>query len=273
MKETVTMVEKPDLKHPNREPVVHQIRRERGGTMLRVLGAAQKREVKATKNLSIIVLFFMICWLPLYTVNCINAFCDKCLNDPILTYFCIILSHLNSALNPILYAYHLRDFRKALKMAMLRLCGIKPPPPQPADAPYRVSLINQKRALLERRTQSQPRIFMENSAVAKSLSPSPRAKHSCLPSSIASLTVDTHLAIWHLGEAATAVSPIKRMSSFDESHSRSYLSTKLRLSDGELDCLNEENGGQVLLFAAGSALNNEIIVKISPASSVESLNK
>jgi adenosine receptor A2a len=70
--------------------------------------AAQKREVKATQNLSIIVVFFMICWIPLYTINCVNAFCDSCFVNEAATYFSIILSHLNSAINPLLYAYHLK---------------------------------------------------------------------------------------------------------------------------------------------------------------------
>lgn len=35
--------------------------------------------------------------------------------------FCIILSHLNSAGNPLLYAYHLKDFRAALKNFMWNL--------------------------------------------------------------------------------------------------------------------------------------------------------
>lgn len=96
-----------------------------GGTMLRMLGAAQKREVKATQNLSIIVLFFMICWIPLYTINCVQAFCIDCQINATLIDFCIILSHLNSAGNPLLYAYHLRDFRAALKYYILSLFGIK----------------------------------------------------------------------------------------------------------------------------------------------------
>lgn len=94
-----------------------------GGTMLRVLGAAQKREVKATQNLAIIVLFFMICWIPLYTINCILAFCNTCQVDSTFMFSCIILSHLNSAGNPLLYAYHLRDFRAALKNFFCNLFG------------------------------------------------------------------------------------------------------------------------------------------------------
>ncbi|XP_066596685.1 adenosine receptor A2b-like isoform X2 [Prorops nasuta] len=91
------------------------------GTMLRLLGAAQKREVKATQNLSIIVVFFIICWFPLYTINCVMAFCPRCEVHEYLLNFCIILSHLNSAGNPLLYAYHLKDFRAALKNFMWRL--------------------------------------------------------------------------------------------------------------------------------------------------------
>lgn len=83
------------------------------GGMLRVLGAAQKKEVKATQNLSIIVLFFIICWFPLYTINFVKAFCRDCVVSPTLTNSCIILSHLNSSFNPFLYAYHLKDFRVA----------------------------------------------------------------------------------------------------------------------------------------------------------------
>ncbi|XP_034951430.1 adenosine receptor A2b-like [Chelonus insularis] len=91
------------------------------GTMLRLLGAAKKREVKATQNLSRIVLFFIICWFPLYTINCVQAFCPNCDVNEVVLNFCIILSHLNSVGNPLLYAYHLRDFRAALKSFIHRV--------------------------------------------------------------------------------------------------------------------------------------------------------
>ncbi|XP_014203447.1 adenosine receptor A2b-like [Copidosoma floridanum] len=91
------------------------------GTMLRLLGAAQKREVKAAQNLSRIVAFFIICWFPLYTINCVKAFCPLCEVNQFILDFCIILSHVNSAGNPLLYAYHLKDFRAALKSCIHRL--------------------------------------------------------------------------------------------------------------------------------------------------------
>ncbi|XP_051170833.1 adenosine receptor A2a-like isoform X2 [Leptopilina boulardi] len=90
------------------------------GTMLRLLGAAQKREVKATQNLARIVIFFIICWFPLYTINCIMAFCPHCYVNEIFLNFSIILSHLNSVGNPLLYAYHLKDFRLAVKHFLCR---------------------------------------------------------------------------------------------------------------------------------------------------------
>ena len=96
-----------------------------GGTMLRVLGAARKREVKATQNLSIIVSFFIICWIPLYTINCVQAFCRTCEIPIAVTNVFIILSHMNSAINPLLYAYHLRDFQAALRNLICCILGVK----------------------------------------------------------------------------------------------------------------------------------------------------
>ncbi|EDV93213.1 uncharacterized protein LOC6563772 isoform X2 [Drosophila grimshawi] len=133
------------------------------GTMLRVLGAARKRDVKATQNLSIIVLFFMICWIPLYTINCIKAFCPDCYVHPKLTLFCIILSHLNSAVNPVLYAYHLKDFRLALKNLMLKLMGVDID--QQADAIHRFSVASQHRLQSmdsTMRNNTQPRMYVDS---------------------------------------------------------------------------------------------------------------
>lgn len=127
--------------------------------MLRLLNsAAQKREVKATQNLSIIVAFFMICWIPLYTINCINAFCMQCFINESVINFGIILSHLNSAINPLLYAYHLKDFRGAL----LRLftCSSEP------NAFSRPSLMSQQQlrmtSQITQRRSFQPRIYIDS---------------------------------------------------------------------------------------------------------------
>ncbi|XP_043196892.1 adenosine receptor A2b-like [Amphibalanus amphitrite] len=124
-------------------------------------GQVARKEVKAAKNLSIIVLFFMVCWFPLYTINCINAFCPDC-NIPLqLTNFTIILSHANSALNPLLYAYNLKDFRRAMySLVCVRLLGCTAA--EPADW-LRAKIVAEQEALrLHRqragrtRTQSAP---------------------------------------------------------------------------------------------------------------------
>lgn len=138
-----------------------------GGTMLRVLGAAQKREVKATQNLSIIVLFFIICWMPLYTINCVNAFFPDSIGV-VATDCCIILSHLNSAINPLLYAYHLRDFRAALKSLIFKMFGIKETNPT-NDTYYKPSIISQhqrRQSNMDKRPSilfnNQPKVYVDS---------------------------------------------------------------------------------------------------------------
>ncbi|KAK7590852.1 hypothetical protein V9T40_002465 [Parthenolecanium corni] len=84
-------------------------------TSVHILSEARRKEVKATQNLSVIVLFFILCWMPLYTINCIQAFCSECEVPTGVINSCIILSHLNSAGNPLLYAYRLSDFRSAFR--------------------------------------------------------------------------------------------------------------------------------------------------------------
>ncbi|XP_055610309.1 uncharacterized protein LOC129757198 [Uranotaenia lowii] len=137
----------------------------RGGTMLRVLGAAQKREVKATQNLSIIVMFFMVCWIPLYTINFIVAFCRDCRIPSTLMFFCIILSHLNSAVNPLLYAYHLKDFRAALRNLIMSMLGYDV---TTQELNYRASLASQQQqfaqrhSIVDKRLSLQPKVYIDS---------------------------------------------------------------------------------------------------------------
>lgn len=73
-----------------------------------------RKEVTKTKDLSVIVLLFMLCWMPLNTANCILAFCKTCKIPLQLMEFFIVLSHANSAINPFLYAYQMKDFRRTI---------------------------------------------------------------------------------------------------------------------------------------------------------------
>ena len=80
------------------------------------------KQTGAAKSVAVIVLLFIISWMPLYTFNTVICFCPTCEYPPTLVKILIVLSHCNSAWNPGLYAWGMKDFRTAL----LRFCG-KPP--------------------------------------------------------------------------------------------------------------------------------------------------
>ncbi|XP_068122111.1 adenosine receptor A2b [Hyperolius riggenbachi] len=72
-----------------------------------------QKEVNAAKSLAIIVGLFAFCWLPIHILNCITLFdpeFHKKKPEWVMN-TAIILSHANSVVNPIIYAYKIRDFR------------------------------------------------------------------------------------------------------------------------------------------------------------------
>lgn len=71
-----------------------------------------QKEVHAAKSLAFIVGMFAICWLPLHLINCFTLFCPSCKQAPPgVMYLAIVLSHANSVVNPLIYAYQIREFR------------------------------------------------------------------------------------------------------------------------------------------------------------------
>ncbi|KAM4702219.1 adenosine receptor A1 isoform 2-T2 [Discoglossus pictus] len=69
------------------------------------------KELKIAKSLALILLLFALSWLPLHTLNCITLFCKSCNTPMIITYIAIFLTHGNSAMNPIVYAFRIEKFR------------------------------------------------------------------------------------------------------------------------------------------------------------------
>ncbi|KAG8450834.1 hypothetical protein GDO86_003197 [Hymenochirus boettgeri] len=69
------------------------------------------KELKIAKSLALILLLFALSWLPLHTLNCITLFCDTCQTPMIITYIAIFLTHGNSAMNPIVYAFRIEKFQ------------------------------------------------------------------------------------------------------------------------------------------------------------------
>ncbi|XP_036381240.1 adenosine receptor A2b [Megalops cyprinoides] len=74
-----------------------------------------QREIRAAKSLSIIVGLFALCWLPVHILNCLTLFYNRLAKPPSVMYVAIVLSHANSAVNPIIYAYRIQDFRNTFR--------------------------------------------------------------------------------------------------------------------------------------------------------------
>ncbi|KAI7795519.1 adenosine receptor A1 [Triplophysa rosa] len=71
------------------------------------------KELKLAKSLALVLFLFAVSWLPLHVLNCITLFCPTCDNSIYLLYIAILLSHGNSVVNPIVYAFRIEKFRNA----------------------------------------------------------------------------------------------------------------------------------------------------------------
>ncbi|XP_055729368.1 adenosine receptor A2b-like [Salvelinus fontinalis] len=79
-----------------------------------------QREIRAAKSLSIIVGLFALCWLPVHILNCLTLFYKDLYKPAPVMYIAIMLSHANSAVNPIIYAYRIQDFRNTFRKILTR---------------------------------------------------------------------------------------------------------------------------------------------------------
>lgn len=79
-----------------------------------------QKEVSAAKSLAIIVGLFALCWLPLHILNCLTLFYPTASKPEWIMYLTIILSHTNSVVNPIIYAYRIQDFRYTFRKILSR---------------------------------------------------------------------------------------------------------------------------------------------------------
>lgn len=70
------------------------------------------KELKLAKSLALVLFLFAVSWLPLHILNCITLFSPK-FQKKILIYVAILLSHGNSAVNPVVYAFRIKKFRNS----------------------------------------------------------------------------------------------------------------------------------------------------------------
>ncbi|KAJ8393550.1 hypothetical protein AAFF_G00060230 [Aldrovandia affinis] len=81
------------------------------------------KELKLAKSLALVLFLFALSWLPLHILNCITLFCPACHKPMFLIYIAILLTHGNSAVNPVVYAFRIKRFRSAfLKIWKQYLC-------------------------------------------------------------------------------------------------------------------------------------------------------
>ncbi|XP_006818345.1 putative G-protein coupled receptor No18 [Saccoglossus kowalevskii] len=112
--DTVTVPAESVADHSNPVP----IQRPRGkGNKSNDSVSQKKRIMKAVVTLGIIVGMFLLCWLPYQIITAVTVLCRKsqCEVSRILRNYLAMLVNANSGINPIIYAYRIKEFRRTFK--------------------------------------------------------------------------------------------------------------------------------------------------------------
>ncbi|NXT64508.1 AA3R protein, partial [Chaetops frenatus] len=99
------------------------------GTGVRGAGAFYGQEFKTAKSLALVLFLFAISWLPLCIINCVFYFYPESQIPPYLMYLAILLSHANSAMNPVVYAYKIKKFKTTYLLILRTYILCKKPDP------------------------------------------------------------------------------------------------------------------------------------------------
>nr|XP_056703671.1 adenosine receptor A2b-like [Euleptes europaea] len=83
------------------------------------LWATKRGEIQTARTLFLLVGVFCICWLPLHVIYCLQLLCPSCPTYQSLDRLAVLLSHMNSLANPLIYALRKKDFGRALHSVLL----------------------------------------------------------------------------------------------------------------------------------------------------------
>ncbi len=81
----------------------------------------KQKEHKLASSLVLVLALFVVCWLPLHTIHCITYYNQSIHVPPIALYFGILLSHANSMVNPVVYAFKIPQIKQEYKKIWRRL--------------------------------------------------------------------------------------------------------------------------------------------------------
>ena len=90
------------------------------GKRLKKLRNHRGRERRATLTIAIIVMAFVICWLPFSMLYLIDKLCSCGIKDSFMFTVIFWLGYCNSAVNPVLYSIFNRDFRLAFQRLLCK---------------------------------------------------------------------------------------------------------------------------------------------------------
>uniref|UniRef100_A0A670ZY15 G-protein coupled receptors family 1 profile domain-containing protein n=1 Tax=Pseudonaja textilis TaxID=8673 RepID=A0A670ZY15_PSETE len=76
---------------------------------------AKRKEMQMACTLLLLVGVFFICWMPLHMIYCIQLLCPSCEQYEFLERLAVLLSHLNSLANPLVYALRKKNLGMALR--------------------------------------------------------------------------------------------------------------------------------------------------------------
>ncbi|XP_051997596.1 adenosine receptor A1 [Xyrauchen texanus] len=86
-----------------------------------------RKERRLANSLALVLVLFVVCWLPIHIMNTLNYYITSL--PSVAFHIGVLLSHANSAVNPIVYAFKIPKIKVAYKTILMKLTFSE----QPAD--------------------------------------------------------------------------------------------------------------------------------------------